>query len=729
VDWSSALTSFSHTARLASLVAALLAVGIAGQVEAAITNAGNVTPAPPTMGGNVAGPFLVGDTAFGQVTVSAVPLNVTGSSMTIGQSANGIGIVNVSGVGASLSSANDIIVANMGAGNLVVSQPAVISASDDLLVGIADGSTGNVFLDMLGTVANIADTVVVGQTGTGLIQVTGGARLNADETIVGQNAAGQGTVTVSGNGSLWHQANTMTIGEAGQGVMQVLSQARAETASVILGNQASGNGTMTVTSVGSSWDINGFLTMSGSGQSTLNVVDGGRVSATGVTRIGTAATGEGRLVVTGANSLFSTGGTLSVGETGYGSLRVTSGGRTTSGSAVIGDNAGSRGEAVVDGINSVWAVTGTLLVSDPGEATLTVSNGGVLSTTGAITVGAAGEVLLSGGRIQVAGGLGLTNQGLLLGGGRIAAPVTNSAAGELRTRATDALVVSALTNSGLVDLQGGERDVLAAATNSGEVAAFGSVMRFDGGFTNSSAGQVSITSGTVDIYGNVTNAAGGKIIVGDRAEAIFHDAVTNNGQLVVLPGGNALMLENLSLASAASMAVQLAGDNPDTDYGQLDVGGTANLAGALNVTLASGFTPVAGDSFQLLTAGGGLNGTFATQSLPSLSAGLSWDVDYSATALILSVIAGLRADFNQDGMVNSADLAIWKTGFGAPSGATIASGDADGDGDVDGADFILWQHELGLATGAPAATSVPEPTALGVILSAAIAGAFTRRRR
>jgi T5SS/PEP-CTERM-associated repeat protein len=729
----SAVKSFLRAVRLASvLTAGLLALCVSSRVQAAITTAGNVTPAPPSAGGSVAGPFLVGDTAFGQVTISVVPLNVTGSSITLGQSPNGIGIVTVSGVGSSLTSANDINVGNAGAGNLIVSQqgqPGLISAADDMLVGIATGSTGNVFLDTLGTVANITDTIDVGQAGTGLVQVTGGARLNAAVGIIGQAASGEGTVTVSGNGSIWHQSGTITIGEAGRGVMQVLSQGHAETTNAILGNQANSSGTMSVTGVGSDWDIAGFLTMSASGQSTLNVVDGGRVSATGATRMGTAAAGEGRVVVSGANSLFSAGSTISVGETGYGALRITTGGRATSGNSVIGDNTGSRGEVLVDGINSTWAITGTLLVSDPGEATVTVSNGGLLSTTGAITVGAAGELLLSGGRVQIAGGLGLSNQGLVLGGGRIAAPVTNSAAGEIRTRATDVLVVSSLANSGQVDLQGGELEVLAAATNSGDIDAFGSVLRFDGGLTNTSAGQISITSGTVDIYGNVTNNSNGKIIVGDRAEAIFHDTVTNNGQLVVLPGGNALMLENLSLTNAAAVTVQLAGDNPDTDYGQLDVGGAANLGGALNVTLANGFTPQAGDSYQLLTAGGGLTGTFASQSLPSLSAGLSWDVDYSATSVTLSVVAGLRADFNHDGMVNSADLAVWKAGFGTPTGATSATGDADGDGDVDGADFILWQHELGAAANSPAAASVPEPAALGLAIASAFAAVCSRRRR
>jgi hypothetical protein len=79
-------------------------------------------------------------------------------------------------------------------------------------------------------------------------------------------------------------------------------------------------------------------------------------------------------------------------------------------------------------------------------------------------------------------------------------------------------------------------------------------------------------------------------------------------------------------------------------------------------------------------------------------------------------------DFNGDGSVNAADLAVWKTSFGTNAGA-----DADGDGDSDGNDFLVWQRNLGsAATGANAA--VPEPSALALVVCA-LAGAACRSRR
>ncbi|HEX6962566.1 MAG TPA: endo-1,4-beta-xylanase [Lacipirellula sp.] len=86
-----------------------------------------------------------------------------------------------------------------------------------------------------------------------------------------------------------------------------------------------------------------------------------------------------------------------------------------------------------------------------------------------------------------------------------------------------------------------------------------------------------------------------------------------------------------------------------------------------------------------------------------------------------SLVAGLAADFNDDGVVDAEDLEDWSGGVGVDGRA-----DADGDGDTDGADLLAWQRELGLRSDVVAltsATSVPEPrtilmVALGVPLVA-----------
>jgi hypothetical protein len=71
-------------------------------------------------------------------------------------------------------------------------------------------------------------------------------------------------------------------------------------------------------------------------------------------------------------------------------------------------------------------------------------------------------------------------------------------------------------------------------------------------------------------------------------------------------------------------------------------------------------------------------------------------------------VTTMSADFNASNSVNSADLTAWAS----------TGGDADHDGDSDGADFLLWQQQFGaqaLAAEA-AATAVPEPTTLAILL-------------
>jgi hypothetical protein len=71
------------------------------------------------------------------------------------------------------------------------------------------------------------------------------------------------------------------------------------------------------------------------------------------------------------------------------------------------------------------------------------------------------------------------------------------------------------------------------------------------------------------------------------------------------------------------------------------------------------------------------------------------------------------ADFNRDTLVDAADLAIWKPGFGASSGALNSEGDADFDADIDGQDFLIWQRTLKsttvIAASSPAQSTIPEP--------------------
>jgi T5SS/PEP-CTERM-associated repeat protein len=729
---------FHYCGRLAAAFLSAVAwqevVGLSAAFGA-LTTVGNVSPAPPTTGGNVAAIFYVGDTSYGSLQLTAgTAVNVTGGSSHIGDDAGVSGLVSITGFGSNFTTSSDILVGNRGTGSFSAAAQSRVTMTDDFLLGVEDGSKGDLFADGFGTVVDAGDDFVIGQGGVGIAQITGGANVFTDATTIGSAAGAEGTLTVTGNSSLWRQDGTMTIGDAGQGILQVLTQARLESTNGTIGNAASGAGTVTVSGVGSVWEVNGTLTVALSGQGTLSVVEGGKINTSGVAKIASQAGSEASALVSGSSSRWNVGTTLTVGEFGRGALRILGGGRVNSTNAIISDNATARGEVFVDGSNSIWEIAGTLDVSEPGEGSLTITGGALVTTTGVARVGANGELALGGGRLDVGASGGLTNNGLVRGGGRIGAAVTNAATGEMRVQGGNVLVLGGtLTNSGMVNVDVGELEVLTSVINNGDIAVSTGALRFQGtGLDNNSGAQLAITGGEVDVLGLIDNNVGAQIVVGGKATAVFHDVVTNNGQFHVLPGSDALMLENLNFAPTSLLGLQLGAADETDEFGQVEVGGSATLAGTLDVKLASGFAPTLGDSFRLLTASAGLSGTFATTTLPTLGGGLAWDVDYTSNALTLSVVSGgSSADFDGDGDVDSADLAKWKTGFGKAAGAEPIDGDADGDFDVDGNDYLVWQRQFGSgAPTSPAVGAVPEPATGAMTVAAALmAAACSRRRR
>ena len=119
-----------------------------------------------------------------------------------------------------------------------------------------------------------------------------------------------------------------------------------------------------------------------------------------------------------------------------------------------------------------------------------------------------------------------------------------------------------------------------------------------------------------------------------------------------------------SVAYAGQLEIELGG----TALGSFDRlehtlgAGIAQLGGSLIVSLINGFVPALGDTFEFLTANGGVNGTFAAETLPSLAGGLGWNVNYAANSVVLEVTAApsFTADFDEDGDVDGDDLTEWQ---------------------------------------------------------------------
>lgn len=414
---------------------------------------------------------------------------------------------------------------------------------------------------------------------------------------------------------------------------------------------------------------------------------------------------------------------------------------------------------------------GTLRITGGGG--LDIGSGGALSANVALSTDKVLEVtntatIASDGRLDLSGGQLLANQvqvnGIVAGHGEIAAPATLSTSGEIRIAAAEQLRITggASTNQGKIEVLGGEIEFSSSLLNSGTGLITGrdGIFRFQGGLDNSAS--VGISFGTTDVFGDVTNQASGTIAASGNSNVTFYDDVDNDGTIQVsagssavyfgtvtgignFPGGGTNLFEgdlrpgaspaevdfggDVVFGAIATLEAEIAGTSPGIEFDVLDIDGTVDLAGTLEVLLL-GYNPVQGDSFEIIAADGGVNGTFASEVLPGLDPGLMWSVNYGANNVVLEVLSNAaEADFDDDGFVTGLDFLVWQTGLGLSSVATNADGDADFDMDVDGDDLAVWEAQYGTAVPLiSAVTAVPEPATVMLALASTLLVVIRRHR-
>lgn len=182
--------------------------------------------------------------------------------------------------------------------------------------------------------------------------------------------------------------------------------------------------------------------------------------------------------------------------------------------------------------------------------------------------------------------------------------------------------------------------------------------------------------------------------------ATIQGAVQTNNFLLPsdssLPAGSQLVVTgNFTTGSSAELRIRLRGTGT-SNYDRLTVQGAATLAGELDVRLTDGYVPTLGATFYPVSWTS-RSGQFSPVSLPTLPAGLAWDVCYGTTSLRLKVIAApdCPEDIDDNGQIDRADLSALLTNYGL-SGAGL-EGDIDGDNDVDLADLSALLTVFGTA--------------------------------
>ena len=301
----------------------------------------------------------------------------------------------------------------------------------------------------------------------------------------------------------------------------------------------------------------------------------------------------------------------------------------------------------------------------------------------------------------------------------------------------------------------------------------------NGGWTNQ--GVMAFSAGTADILGDVVNDTGGQIVTSGGATTTIFDDVEHNGDEIrtssdsrtvifgqasgagpytgdgtvyfegdLRPGNSPSTVSfdgAIVLSTTSTTQIELGGLTAGAQYDQLDVAGTVDLDGTLQLAPLASYTDPAtrgtADDFTIITSGD-RSGTFSTVQYDGstlapdfetdgggsfrdhVAGGLFRSVTYTSTAVSVQNLLASEGDTDGDRDVDTLDLTgmiINYTGA-TGSGTTWLTGDTDGDGDTDTVD--LTTAIINFTGASNTAAAVPEPS--GLLLLVLAVGCLTVAR-
>ena len=243
--------------------------------------------------------------------------------------------------------------------------------------------------------------------------------------------------------------------------------------------------------------------------------------------------------------------------------------------------------------------------------------------------------------------------------------------------------------------------------------------------------SLSITAGWLKVQNAGVGLSSGRVVIGDDNVAAAATLALSGGELFAdqidkSSGSTFDFTGGMLHANLVNFELQVAGGTvaPGESIGTTTVAGNANFAGGsslqieLHGSIADQFI-VAGDlnlgldtalevvelatpsqsSYLIAQYSGTLSGAF-----DSVSAGYTIDAETPGEIWLLVDPLGLPGDYNDDGIVNAADYAVWRDHLGQ---LFTMPGDTT-PGSVDAEDYNVWRTNFGQALAAAAV--IPEPT-------------------
>lgn len=460
--------------------------------------------------------------------------------------------------------------------------------------------SGNLGAEYAGT------TILVGNTGMGRLDILDGGRLfHSEPGILGAAAGATGTATVSGE-SVWG-SRQLVVGQNGTGTLNVNSASQIRGNDIYIGMEAGSVGTLTLDGIGSYMELNpdiqyGLWVANNQGTGTLKLLNGAWVLARNSMYTAVGTPGSNALVqIDGAKSTLQVVSECHLGMTGISTIEITNGGLLDCRLTQMG-----FGSISLSGTDSrLNVLTNSLSIgtaAPQSNATLTIGDGSSALVHGGIYLpSVSGDSnATSVGTINIEGSAnpGTLDAAIFFGENGLGVVNLNhtNATGDYRFSVP-------MTGHGTVNVtSGGITTLRNHYAYSGNTNIHAGVLR--AGLEGSLSGNsdfVVAGSGTLD-----TNTFDAEV-----------NSLTNAGTVTMLDGGTSSTLTVLGnyIGSGGVIAMNTVLGTDDSASQALVVNGDTSGTTTLNIHNAGGVgAPTSGDGILVVDVAGASNGVF---SLPA----------------------------------------------------------------------------------------------------------------
>ena len=247
-----------------------------------------------------------------------------------------------------------------------------------------------------------------------------------------------------------------------------------------------------------------------------------------------------------------------------------------------------------------------------GTLQLPTANGGIVTNAANLTLTGTAAKILDGTSNALAGFNTNTGTFALAGGATLTTPATS------------------FSNSGTMTIAKGTTMTIGGTGNGYNQTA--GTTTVDGTISAGSSGLANVTGGTIQGAGTLT-AANLSVGTASVGSATINVGDAGKSGLLAITG-------SYTQLATGNMTGFINGTTAGTGFSQIDVTGTAALAGTINFTVAAAFQSslTLGETFTVLNASS-VTGTFSNSTI-AINSSFHFTVSYTATGVVLTVASG-----------------------------------------------------------------------------------------